>query len=83
MSENYLPINPHHDVEPKVRVIRYWKTVDLSVGMHLTYDVVPKIEISSAKMTDMLFDKIVEAIKKSGVSWELYEMETRLVESGK
>lgn len=82
MTEHTLPINAAREVEPKTRVLRYWKRVELRADLHATYDVVPLTEISNVQMSEVLFDALVAAIKKSGCAWELYELDAKLIESG-
>lgn len=52
-----------------MKILRYWKTVEIGVGK-LTFYIVP---VQTVTQDHALFDKIVEAVKVCGFSYSLSE----------
>lgn len=60
-----------------MKILRYWKVVNLSPEMPVTYELVPSTEINS---THPFFDQIFEQVKTAGFSYVLREVTYRLLD---
>lgn len=65
---------------PEHRTLCFWQKVTLDIGFKTTFDLVPEQKIRNDGMSDVMFDAIVEAVKKSGCEYKLYTVSKHIIE---